>query len=97
MRKLLRTLVVAVLALSASGVSEMITGEPCLSSEAQGRADGNCPPTCATCGCCAQAAEAVVLAIAVSSEFIVADVLPVIPRLLKSEPGEILHVPKPLA
>jgi len=89
-------LVVAVLTLSASGVSAMIIGEPCLSSEAQGSADGNCPPTCATCGCCAQAAEPVVLAIAVSSEFIITDLHPIIPRLQKSEPRDILHVPKAL-
>ena len=38
------------------------------------------------------------LAITVSSEVIVADLHPIIPRLLKSEPRDILHVPKaPLA
>jgi hypothetical protein len=94
-RRVLLAVLVAMLSVSASGVSVMIVGEPCQSSEAgSSRDDGDCPPTCATCGCCAQAVEPVVLTIPVSSEFIVTHLHPIIPRLPKSEGRDIFHVPK---
>ncbi len=69
-------------------------GEPCTGYEQPGREDGACPPTCVTCGCCAQAAEPVILPVTSSFEAPVADVSPLVSLLPRTSPRDILHVPK---
>jgi len=96
-RRFALAIVVALLMLSASGVSALVMGEPCTGYEAPGREDGACAPMCVTCGCCAQAAEPVILLVTRSLEAPVADVSPLIPRLPKTSPSDILHVPKRFA
>ena len=88
------TIIVALLTFSAAGVSALVIAEPCTTYEQPGRDDGACPPTCVTCGCCAQAAEPVVIFAASSLALAVADISPLIPRLPKTSPRDILHVPK---
>jgi hypothetical protein len=87
-------IIVAFLTFSASGISGLIMAEPCTGYEQPGREDGGCPPTCVTCGCCAQAAEPVILSVSRSLEVPVADVSSFIPHLPTSSPRDILHVPK---
>jgi hypothetical protein len=87
-------IIVALLAFSASGVSALIIAEPCTGYEERQGHDGTCPPTCVTCGCCAQAAEPVVLPLTTSLEIPVTDITPLIPRIPKSTARDILHVPK---
>ena len=93
-RRFALAIIVALLSLSASGVSSLVLAEPCTGYEQSGREDGTCPPTCVTCGCCAQAAEPAILPVTSSLEAPVADVSPLIPRLPKTSPSDVLHVPK---
>ena len=89
-------LVVGVLCLSASGLPVLAIGEPCAEFEQSQATDSACPPTCVTCGCCAQAVEPQSLRVAT----LVSAAVPVpsafIPHLLKTDPRDILHVPKSL-
>jgi hypothetical protein len=85
---------VALLTLSASGIPIIAIGEPCAGFERETTQDGSCPPTCVTCGCCAQGVEPVVLFVSSSPKPHVADLIPLVPRLPKSLPDDILHVPK---
>ena len=85
---------IALLTLSASGIPILAIGEPCTDFEREARQDSSCPPTCVTCGCCAQAIEPVVLFVSSSQKPHVPDITPVVPRLPKSLPHDILHVPK---
>lgn len=93
-RKFLLAAIVALLAFSASGASALIVGEPCTGIELAGQDDGACPPTCVTCGCCAQASEPMVLQVAVAVENVVESPDIATPRLSTTPPRDILHVPK---
>lgn len=96
MRRSILALVVGLLTISASGVTSLIVDEPCTGYELAGQDedDGACPPTCVTCGCCAQAAEAIAFTIASSPDDPLSDVAAVLPDLLNADPRDILHVPK---
>jgi hypothetical protein len=95
-RRFAFAIIVGLLALSASGVSTLIAGEPCTGYEltGQGEDDGACPPTCVTCGCCAQAAETVAVVVSPSPDIPVSDVIALLPRIPRTDPLDILHVPK---
>jgi hypothetical protein len=95
-RRFALAIIVGLLTLSASGVSTLIAGEPCTGYEltGQGEDDGACPPTCVTCGCCAQAVEAVALAVASSPDAPIADLCIALSDVLNADPRDILHVPK---
>jgi hypothetical protein len=96
-RRFALAIIVGLLTLSASGVSTLIAGEPCTGYEltGEGEDDGACPPTCVTCGCCAQAAVTVSIAVSSSPDIPVSDVVAVLPRIPRTDPLDILHVPKP--
>ena len=94
MRRFALAVIVALLTFSASGVYSLVIAEPCTGYEQPGQDDGACPPTCVTCGCCAQAAEPATVTITSSFEAPVSDLDPVMPRLPKTGPRDILHVPK---
>jgi hypothetical protein len=70
-------------------------GEPCADFEQSQSGDSACPPTCVTCGCCAQAIEPQSLHVAILVQAALPITTAVIPDLLKTDPGDILHVPKP--
>jgi hypothetical protein len=86
--------IVALLTFSASGVYSLVIAEPCTAYEQPGQEDGACPPTCVTCGCCAQAAEPAALLLATSVEAPIAGIAPLVSRIPKTTPHDILHVPK---
>lgn len=89
---------VAVLTFSVSGVTSLVTAEPCaIGGEFDGSDDEACPPTCVTCGCCAQAVEAPASRPAAVPLNPAANLRAMIPSLPTSEPYGILHVPKPSA
>jgi hypothetical protein len=93
-RRFVLVLVVGLLTVSASGAATVIVGEPCTGDEVAGEDDGGCPPTCVTCGCCAQAAEPAVDLIASTPDIVAkrADAIPT--PFPKADPQPILHVPK---
>lgn len=93
-RRLALAIIVAFLALSASGVSGLVLVEPCTGYEQTGRDDGAYPPTCVTCGCCAQAVEPEAVALKSSPDIPVTDIATAWPRLVKTDPRAVLHVPK---
>jgi hypothetical protein len=93
-RPFVLTVIVGLLTLSASGLSTLVINEPCTGYELPGSDDGACPPTCVTCGCCAQAVEPVVIVIVTSPDVHVADMAGVLPDLPRTTPRDILHVPK---
>ena len=88
------TIIVALLTFSTSGVSALIVPEPCTGYEQPGQEDGACPPTCVRCGCCARAAETMVPQIEDSPDITLAVFQSNTPPLLKTQPRDILHVPK---
>jgi hypothetical protein len=94
MRRFALAIIVTWLTFSASGASALAFDEPCTVSEQPGQEDGICPPTCVTCGCCAQAAEPGILAVASSPEAPVAQNDALIPRVPQTRARDILHVPK---
>jgi hypothetical protein len=94
-RRFVFAIIVGLLALSASGVSSLIVAEPCGGYEVAGNPDGACPPTCVTCGCCAQPAESVPIAVQRSGKEAVEDIERLLPPLPAADPRDILHVPKP--
>jgi len=96
-RQFVLAIVVGLLMFSASGLPTLIAGEPCTGYEQPGSEDAACPPTCVTCGCCAQAVEAAVIPVTSSFEAPAADVSPLIPHLATTSPRDILHVPKPFS
>ena len=87
-------IIVALLTFNASGVVSLVRAEPCTVNEPSGRNDTACPPTCVTCGCCARAAESVALVAMSSPDIPLSDILPALPQLSKTDPRDILHVPK---
>jgi hypothetical protein len=95
-RRLVLGIIVALLTFSASGLPALVAGEPCTGYEQPGSDDASCPPTCVTCGCCAQAAEPAMVPVAGSLEAPVADVTPLSSHAAKTTPRDILHVPRPL-
>jgi hypothetical protein len=92
-RRFVLAIVVGLLALSASGVPSLVLNEPCTREELAG-SDGTCPPTCVTCGCCAQAVEPSLVTIATAPDALPADSSASRPDLLRIDPRDILHVPK---
>lgn len=94
-RRLAFAIIVALLTFTASGAYALVIAEPCTGYEQPGQEDGACPPTCVRCGCCTQAAEPAILTVASSLEVPVTIVSPLIPRVPKASPRDILHVPKP--
>ena len=94
MRRLALAFLVGILSFGATGMAGLIIGEPCLSLTPSQEDDGNCPPTCVTCGCCAQAAEPTAVVVANSLEVPVPDFAAVLPPFSDTEPRDILHVPK---
>jgi len=93
-RRFALAVIVGLLTFSASGVYSLVIAEPCTGYEQPGQEDGACPPTCVTCGCCAQAAEPVTVTITSSFEAPVSDLGPVVAGLPTTGPRDILHVPK---
>jgi hypothetical protein len=86
-------LLVALLAFSASGVSTLMVEEPCTYEQA-GEEDGACPPTCLTCGCCAQAVESVAVPVSGSPDVPPPSVVAFVSRLIDAHARDVLHVPK---
>jgi hypothetical protein len=87
-------LLVGLLSFGATGVAGLIIGEPCLSLTVSNEDDGNCPPTCVTCGCCAQAAEPTAIVVASAPGTPVPHFAAVLPPFIETDPRDILHVPK---
>ena len=94
MRRLVLAIIVATLTISASGLTSLVVNEPCVTAERPGRDEGACPPTCVTCGCCAQAVEPVAIAISATPASLIAGIPDVLPAVQPATPRDILHVPK---
>jgi len=92
-RRFVLAIIVGLLALSASNISSLVIDEPCTGDELPG-SDGTCPPTCVTCGCCAQAVEPVAIVVATSPDDRVVDIAAFLPDPPRTDPRDILHVPK---
>ena len=93
-RRFALAITVAVLTFSVSGLSSLAIAEPCTAYEQGGRDDGACPPTCLTCGCCAQAVEPALLDHTSSPDLPVAEIVSALPVVVTTDPRAILHVPK---
>jgi len=93
-RRFALALVVALLAFGVSGASSLILSEPCNDFGQEAGEDGDCPPTCVTCGCCAQAAKPALHMAIVTPEVPVVQIVALAPPLPEFEPRDILHVPK---
>jgi hypothetical protein len=93
-RRLALAILVGLLTVSASGVMSLAIGEPCTGYQQLGQDDAACPPTCVTCGCCAQAVEPVALFVSTTSDVPLADIPDVLPGVPRTTPRDILHVPK---
>jgi hypothetical protein len=94
MRRVVFACVVALLTFSTSGISALTVAEPCTAYEQPGREDRSCPPSCVTCGCCAQAAEPVVVVAPHSPQDRIVHGIPFSRRVPQTRAREVLHVPK---
>lgn len=92
MRQLALRLLVVGLVACASGVASLALSEPCSTSDLAG--DNACPPTCATCGCCARAAEPAQMVLTGSPSVPTDHFAVPLPYLFSTHPRDILHVPK---
>lgn len=97
MRRLALAIIVGLLSISASGVLTVVVGEPCAGFSLGAEHDSDCPPTCVTCGCCAQAVEPAIVATVNLPAASVPDLVAVLPVVPKARSHDILHVPKPQA
>jgi hypothetical protein len=95
MRRFALALVVGLLTFASSGAWALVISEPCTRYDQLGREDNACPPTCVTCGCCAQAVEPIALQIATSPDLPALLIQSPAPRFPKTVARDILHVPKP--
>jgi hypothetical protein len=93
-RRLSLAIIVGLLTFSASGAYALVIAEPCTGYEQPGQDDGACPPTCVTCGCCAQAVEPVAVVISATPDNPIADISDILRNLPRTTPRDILHVPK---
>jgi hypothetical protein len=94
-RRLALALLVGILSFSVTGVARLMVDEPCTAFTLSAEDDGDCPPTCVTCGCCAQAAEPTAILVSDSIDLVTPRYRPVLPHFPDTEPRDILHVPKP--
>ena len=97
MRRFALALLVGILSFSAIGVTRLMIGEACPTFTLAPEDDGNCPPTCVTCGCCAQAAEAEAIIVTDSQDVPIPNFAAILPRFTDPSPRDILHVPKALS
>jgi hypothetical protein len=95
-RRFTFALIAGLLALSVSGVCSLVVNEPCTGYELSVSDDGACPPTCATCGCCAQAVDTVTVVVAALPDLPIAEIPVFLSRLPQTIQRDILHVPKPV-
>jgi hypothetical protein len=95
MGRLFLVVIVSMLTWSSSGIATLVISEPCTSYEQAERDDDLCPPTCVTCGCCAQAVEPMTASRPGSPEARVTDLIAPVRPLLPSQAFDIFHVPKP--
>jgi hypothetical protein len=93
-RRFALVLLVALLSASTAGVSSVLAPEPCGLDEQPAAPDGTCPPTCPTCGCCAQPAVPSVFVVTSSPDLPIRHVAPTPSHPPVTDPREILHVPK---
>jgi hypothetical protein len=87
--------IVALLIASASGGGSLLVTEPCSTQAPVDDHGGTCPPTCVTCGCCAQAVEPVPMVVPDAPDLPVFSLAQPLPSLPLVAPRDILHVPKP--
>jgi hypothetical protein len=93
-RRAILAVIVVVLSIGASGVSALVVSERCTPYERSASQDDACPPTCLTCGCCAQAVEPVALTVRIIPQAPVANIAASALSLEMSQARDILHVPK---
>jgi hypothetical protein len=93
-RRLALLLLVAALSFSASGLMTVVVDEPCSPTESSSQRDTDCPPTCVTCGCCAQRAEVAGVTVTFAPESVSTVQPALVVRVPDSEPQDILHVPR---
>ena len=88
------TLLVGLLTFSASGVSAVVVFEPCTAYEQAGTQDGDCAPTCVTCGCCAQPIEPELVSVTTSLRVSVPAASAIVSPLPEAQTRDVLHVPR---
>jgi hypothetical protein len=93
-RRFFFAIVVGTLCSTVSGVSALAIDEPCSGLELPANGDDLCPPSCLTCGCCAQAAEPALVVARSSPDAPRTKPLAFPSSLPRINPLEILHVPK---
>ncbi|MFN7981299.1 MAG: hypothetical protein U0Q11_05525 [Vicinamibacterales bacterium] len=93
MQRFVLAVIVALLTFSASGAATLLVVEPCSAYDLSGK-DGTCPPTCVTCGCCAQAIEPVALVVPTMPEQSSGDAVAPPARQPLTASSDVLHVPK---
>jgi hypothetical protein len=96
MRRVALAVVMLLLGFTTSGLAVFVAPEQCDFIETRETDERDCPPICVTCGCCAQATEATVSIAVAEVELAVSEFVTTIPRLLKAEPQDVLHVPRPV-
>ena len=92
-RRLFLLIVLGILAMDATGLDAFVSQEQCTSLQ-DGQPDGTCPALCVRCACCAQPVvpNVVITVVSMTVPQPVADLT--LPRLPRTAPSKIFHVPK---
>jgi hypothetical protein len=94
-RRFLLATFVALIAVSTSGVMDLVLPEPCSIDEvANGQEDGDCAATCVRCNCCARSIEVAAVTVLSVRLSIPAESSPFSQFFSSVSPADILHVPK---
>jgi hypothetical protein len=93
-RRLAAAIIVALLTAAVSGISAVTVTDPCAASEPTGTERAACPDTCEGCGCCVETAEIVSRVLTIVADSALSDPAASLPRMARTNPRDILHVPK---
>lgn len=93
-RRFALLLTVALLTAGFSGTIGLIVPEPCSLIEASDAPDGDCSPTCATCGCCARPTVPALIVVVAAGIAARGESSPIETHAPTSEPAGIFHVPR---
>lgn len=94
-RLLAAAFIVALLTAGVSGISAVTVTDPCTVSETTGTDDAGCPDACVGCACCVETAEPVMPLLTASADSALSPPVASLPRPARTNPRDILHVPKP--
>ena len=92
-QRLFLIIVLGILAMDATGLDAFVSPETCTSAQ-DAFPDGTCPSLCVRCACCAQPLVPNIVVAVVSMTVLQPITDRTLPRLARTAPSKVFHVPK---